>query len=587
MPSPSTEPADLGADRLDRRARGIAAAVEGLFALRKPDGSWSGELSPAATATGAAVIALRLADPDGSADLVAAAVGWLRRSQAADGGWGEDEGEPATLNATSIAVAGLAFAAPEEAAEEVRRGLAKLESMGGMAALGDRAQCSLSAVCLRFLALAGLYDEDELSRVPLELALLPRGLRSKLSFTVPGVMSWGVMDAHLRPARGWTKLLRRVAEPRALSYLDELVAFEGADGGFEESPLMSSCVAIGLHRAGVRPDIVAHCANYLRLTQKPSGAWSVNRDLEIPITAYVAIGLHDAGVGDDPRLAGTVRWFRDRQREGMNTVTGCPPGGWGWAYPSGWPNTGDTTATLLALGRFGLAPQDPAVRGGVDWLLAMQNRDGSWGCFTRNATLSLDAPCSVMSADTVSTFTEVGLLPADHPAVRRAIAWFGKAQQPDGGIGCRWYVGLTAGTAGALRCLAELGLGGSETARRCRRWLLAARNADGGWGPDRDTPSCAELTAWVALALLAAGAGDSGQDAEELAGAADYLLSVQRAEDGLWTPTVFGIYFLDVLYASDHHANGHALQALARYRDRLRATAPAAPTEPAVAGGDR
>ena len=60
----------------------------------------------------------------------------------------------------------------------------------------------MSAVCLRLMSLSGLHEEETLSRVPMELALLPRRLRGKLSFTVPGVMSWGVMDARLRPAGG-------------------------------------------------------------------------------------------------------------------------------------------------------------------------------------------------------------------------------------------------------------------------------------------------------------------------------------------------------------------------------------------------
>ncbi|HEX5121116.1 MAG TPA: prenyltransferase/squalene oxidase repeat-containing protein [Pseudonocardiaceae bacterium] len=546
-------------DRLDQA---IDAAVAGLTAIRRADGSWPGRLSPAATATGAAVIALRLADPVGSTDLVDAAVDWLRRSQDPSGGWGEDVGEPATLNATSIAVAALAFAAPDRAAREIELGQRKLAELGGREALGDRARCSLSAVCLRFMAVAGLHDENALSRVPLELALLPRKLRSKLSFTVPGMMAWGVMDRHRRPARGLTGLLRRLGEPRAMAYLDELVAFEGPNGGFEESPLMSSCVAFGLHRAGVREDIVRHCLNYLRTTQKADGSWSVNRDLEIPITAYVAIGVQDAC--GDPLAEQTVAWFRERQREGMPMVTGCPAGGWGWAYPSGWPNTGDATATMLALGRYGLPPDDPAIQGGVGWLTAMQNKDGSWGCFSKDAKITLDAPCSVMSADAVSTLHDVGGLAVDHPVIQRAVAWFAKSQRADGALACRWYVGLTAGTAGTLRVLTELGLGTSPTATRARDWLLAARNDDGGWGPDAGSPSCPELTAWAMLALLA----DPHSDEDILASAAAYLMSAQRAEDGLWTPVVFGIYFLDVLYASDHHANGHALQALARYRDR-------------------
>jgi squalene-hopene/tetraprenyl-beta-curcumene cyclase len=464
-------------------------------------------------------------------------------------------------------LAGLCYAAPQAAAPAIARGLARIDAMGGLEALRDKSVCSLGAVALRLLSLSGRYAEDRLMRVPVELALLPRRLRGKLSFTVPGVMSWGVMDARLRPGGPLRRALAPVAERRALSYLDELVDFEGDEGGFEESPLMSSCVAIGLARANVRSDIVRHCVNYLRRTQRADGSWSVNRDLEIPISAYVAIGLIDAGSATELRRAGCVDWFRHRQRNGMAGVTGAPGGGWGWAWPSGWPNTGDTTATMLALHRFGLPPDDPALAAGTEWLLRMQNRNGSWSCFSRNVSLTLDAPCSVMTADTVSTLHDVAGLPVDHPAIAKAVRWFAEVQQSDGSIGCRWYLGLTAGTAGALRALSELGLAGQDTARRCAQWLLSAQNADGGWGIDAGTPSCTELTSWAMLALLASPRHE--EVAGPLGAAADYLIRAQRSSDGLWTPTVYGIYFLDVLYASDHHANGHALQALARYRDRL------------------
>ena len=167
----------------------------------------------------------------------------------------------------------------------------------------------------------------------------------------------------------------------------------------------------------------------------------MNRDLEIPISAYVAIGLIDAGTRDGHRLAGCPTWFRERQRDGMAEVTGAPAGGWGWAWPSGWPNTGDTTATMLALHRFGLPPEHPAQLAGTDWLLRMQNRDGSWSCFSRNVKLSLDAPCTVMTADAVSTLHDAAGLPPEHPAIGRAVDWFAANQNPDGSLACRWYLG--------------------------------------------------------------------------------------------------------------------------------------------------
>jgi len=36
--------------------------------------------------------------------------------------------------------------------------------------------------------------------------------------------------------------------------------------------------------------------------------------------------------------------------------------------------------------------------------------------------------------------------------------------------------------------------------------------------------------------------------------------------DGLWEPTLLGVYFLDLWYHDDLLASGYALQALGRYR---------------------
>jgi hypothetical protein len=54
-----------------------------------------------------------------------------------------------------------------------------------------------------------------------------------------------------------------------------------------------------------------------------------------------------------------------------------PDGGWGWraAEPS---NAYSTGQTLYALATAGVAPSDPAIRRGVDYLRVTQNADGTW-----------------------------------------------------------------------------------------------------------------------------------------------------------------------------------------------------------------
>ncbi|HEU5333987.1 MAG TPA: prenyltransferase/squalene oxidase repeat-containing protein [Actinocrinis sp.] len=534
---------------------GLAAAHKALSALQRDDGSWAGMLSASAVATGSAVIALHRHDPVANADWIEAGCRWLRAAQDEAGGWGDDVGAPATVNATGIAMAALAVADPGESAAAIAAAGKRIEAFGGTAVFADKRQCTLRGVVQHYLADAGHYPREKIARTPLELVLMPAALRRRLSFTLPGVFSWGLWHSRSRGGIGH-RLLVRAAEPRVLDYLEQLQSFEDHRGGFEESPLMTSCVAYALIRARVAPSMVARCVDYLHKTMRADGSWSVDRDMDVSVTGFVSVALADADP-ESPELIRALSFLRSAQRPEPFPATGCPGGGWGWSLPSGWPNSGDTGATMLALHALGVTPNDPALRAGASWLTAMQNKDGSWGCFTRNAKISLDAPCVVLTADAVTALHRAGAVPVSDGRIRRAIAWFGTAQRSDGAFpGSQWYTGDVVGTAHALRMFADLGAPRHPVARRAQRWLRAAAGADGGWGS-------VEETGWALIALLAA--ADPG-DSELIENGARWLLDAQRA-DGRWDPAMVGVYFLDVRYAYDHFADALALRALAACRE--------------------
>ncbi|GAA1267383.1 prenyltransferase/squalene oxidase repeat-containing protein [Sphaerisporangium rubeum] len=547
---------------------GIAKAAEGLFARQRPDGSWEGFLPSSAVSTGSVIIALRVADPDASRELVAAGASWLRSHQLADGGWGDTPEAPASLNATAIAVAALRLTDAAASEEAVAAGLARIEGFGGWDAVADRRRCTLKAVCEQYLALAGLYPAERVGRMPFELALASSWLRRKLSFTVPGLMSWGVMQSRTQRFGPLRRAVNRLAEPRALDYLADLHDHEGPDGAVEESALMASVVCLGLASAGAAPGIVADYLRYLRGTVRPDGAWPVDRDIEFSVSMYLTHGLVDAGFGDDPRLRRTGEWIRASQRSRPFAPTGCPAGGWGWSLPSGWPDTDDTSCAVASLAALGAGADDSSLRRGTAWLLTMQNSDGSWGCFARNAKVSMDAPCSVMTSHAVLALHAAAGPPPAHglgddfaAPLARAVRWFGKAQRADGSYPCIWFRDSTAGTARVLDALGRLGLGGTPTATRALTWLLGHQRSDGGWGDGGSQPSSAEETAWAVLGLVSAGHADHPATGAGVR----WLLDHQRA-DGLWDATRLGVYFLGLTYWCDHIADGYALQALGRYR---------------------
>jgi squalene-hopene/tetraprenyl-beta-curcumene cyclase len=540
----------------------IAAVATSLFARQRGDGSWQDRLSSSAVVTATSVVGLHFADPDGSADLIRAGADWLRRTQSPDGGWGDAPGGPSTLIVTPSAVGALALVAPDESADHVRRGLAWIDRAGGMRAVSDPEQCKLSVMCEILLALGGLHDERKIRRMPIEVVHLPRRMQHRMSFIMPILYSWGLMQARTRRFSLPRRLLNRRATPRIRQYLSQIEEYHGSGAGFQDSPLMVSLVCLGLSRAGLWPDIVGRCVDYLRWSARPDGSWSVNRCLNFSATSWVTLGLQTAGYARDPRLAPALAWMADAQRRDSFAATGAPPGGWGWSVPGGWVDSDDTADALLCLAAQGARPDSAAVQAGVSWLLAMQSRNGSWSCFCPDSRLGLDAPCAAMTAHAVSALVLAGRLRPDDDAVGKAIRWFDTVQQPDGAIAALWYRGLTAGTGSVLETLGQLGLSDTRTAQRCRDWLIGHQQADGGWGDGRGAPSTAEETAWALLGLLAAG---PGPDHPAVESGVAWLVSRQRP-DGLWEPSMVGFYFFDLSYSNDLLAAGYALQALASYQ---------------------
>jgi squalene-hopene/tetraprenyl-beta-curcumene cyclase len=553
----------------DLRGRADTAlnrAVEAMWKLQRADGSWEGELASSPVATGAAAIAMHFVDPDGCADLIERAVAWLRTVQRPDGGWGDTPAGPSTLGGTTIGIAALRLTGPAGSADPATEaGLTALDRLGGRAYLRDLNRSPMYVVCQHYLYWAGLWPEAPAHRIPFEAILLPRFVATKMSFALPTIAAFGIMQSRTGDPGAVRRAVDRLAERRAFEVLEEMIEFEGTDGCFEESAFVAAVISVGLFRAGVGDAIVRRCMNYMRATVRADGSWPVDRDLELSCTSYVTTGLQDAGLAGDPRLIATERWIRASQRTEPFAITGCPPGGWGWARPSAWPDTDDTSLALTALGGFGRGPGDRNVDDGLAWLHRMQSRNGAWSCFIRNGRRQLDGPCSALTAHALIALTTAGGATADAPAVSRAVRWLASAQQPGGALRCQWFRGRTMPTARALTVLARLGLADEPTARGLAGWLAGHAESDGGWGDGDGSPASAEETAWAVIGLQAA--GHDGPVADGV----DWLVRRQRT-DGTWSPSEVGVYFPQLTYWCDHMANGHVIQALAGFNGRRTAS---------------
>ena len=439
--------------------------------------------------------------------------------------------------------------------------------------------------------------------------------------------------ARLRPLRGAS--VRR-AERWILDRLD------GSDGlGAIFPPIVWTVVALKcLGHADDSPEVVGQLEELdrLKLTERDDAGRPRTRlqPCKSPVwdTAISTIALREAGLPPHhDAIRGAADWLLDREIRTPGDASlrdpALEPSGWCFEYRNRfYPDTDDTCMVLMALARclpagsgtdwtadFGLggddrtviagrdvdprraladvaaaAPLTAAIRRGVNWLVAMQNRDGGWGAFDRDNDRELfcrvpfadhNAMIDPGTADLTARMLELfGLLgvPRDRPFMRRAERFLDDAQEPDGSWYGRWGVNHLYGTWQALLGLAAIGVRREDArVRRAVRWLKSVQHPNGGFGESPatyDRPETkgegeptASQTAWALMGLVAAGDASSPPARR----AADWLADAQNP-DGTWTePQFTGTGFPSVFYLRYHlYRHYFPLMALARYERATR-----------------
>ncbi|MBV8903063.1 MAG: squalene--hopene cyclase, partial [Acidobacteriia bacterium] len=279
------------------------------------------------------------------------------------------------------------------------------------------------------------------------------------------------------------------------------------------------------------------------------------------------------------------------------------PAGWAFEYTNEfYPDIDDTAMVMLALSR--IHSSDPARqkashRRGLDWLLAMQSKDGGWAAFDADNNWEflngvpfadhnamLDPSCADITGRVLEALAAHGVERA-HAAVRRGVDWLVRNQEPDGSWYGRWGVAYIYGTCFALRGLAASGESDREAhILRAGEWLRSIQNADGGWGESCASydhgaftvgPSTPSQTAWALLGLLAGGDTQSRSVETGL----EYLLETQRPDGGWDEELATGTGFPKVFYLNYHlYKDYFPLLALASFSKRVIREAPAGQVHP-------
>jgi squalene-hopene/tetraprenyl-beta-curcumene cyclase len=299
-----------------------------------------------------------------------------------------------------------------------------------------------------------------------------------------------------------------------------------------------------------------------RIAVCPSHVWD---------TALAVIALADAGVPtEDPALTRAAGWLLSQESRAPGDWAigqpGVAPGGWPFAAGcQGYPDFDDTAAVLRVLQLVEATDRKAdtvqARKRGTAWLLGLQSQAGGWATYeagkvTRLSQLIaglpfndfgpvLDPPWGGdVTGHVLETLGYEGL--AGSGQADRAIAWLASVQEPDGSWFGRWGTNYVYGTSAAVVGLVSAGTDpGSKVVTRAVEWFSRHQNPDGGWGEDCRSyaepatsgqgTSTASQTAWVRLALHAAGASASDP---RVVRALDWLAS-RQAPDGSWPEDEF------------------------------------------------
>jgi squalene-hopene/tetraprenyl-beta-curcumene cyclase len=379
---------------------------------------------------------------------------------------------------------------------------------------------------------------------------------------------------HIRP-------LRSVALKRAEKWM--LERFEMSDGLAAIFPsIMNSVIAMRCLGYSIDdPQVIRALDEFEKLGIEEGDTFRMQPCVS-PVwdTAYALFALGEAGVPPtDPRMVKCADWLLQKQvRNAGDWKVKNPegqPGGWYFEFNNEfYPDVDDSAQVCLGLsrvehpnGRY----QRESVQRATDWIYSMQCRNGGWASFDKNNdrmvfqyvpfadhNAMLD-PATVDITGRILEMLATYGYDKNHTAVKKAIEFLRKEQEPDGSWFGRWGVNYIYGTMLVLRGLEAVGVDHHEPyVQQAAEWLRMVQNSDGGWGESCGSyddanakgigESTASQTAWAVLGLMAANDMRSDSVARGIA----YLLRTQQ-KDGSWDePQYTGTGFPRVFYLKYH-----------------------------------
>jgi squalene-hopene/tetraprenyl-beta-curcumene cyclase len=514
----------------------LERSVQWLLDRQAPAGWWTGELETNVTMTAEQILLFRFLGVDVE-PVKAGAIEHILHHQRSDGSWALYYDGPADLSTTIEAYVALKVLGHPEQSDQMRRALAVISRLGGLA--------EARVFTKIWLALFGVYPWDGIPSLPPEIIDFPlwmpfnvydfacwargtvapltivvtkRPVRS-LGVDVSEVVNDGTQHAmHHVPGSGWMWWLDGVlkiydrwksnpwrdrAMQRVAQWVVDRQEADGSWGGIQP-PWVYSLIALDLMGYSLdHPVMRRGLAGCDRFTIDDAQGWRFQACMS-PVwdTAWALRALALAGLDrTDPAMRRAVHWMLDEQ------IPADAPGDWrvrndlcganGWAFEfdnDAYPDIDDTAVVVLSLLEAGERDDVAhAVESGTTWTLAMRSRNGAWAAFDQDNTRELlyrmpfadfgaliDPPTEDVTAHVLEMLAALGRGPGD-PYVDDGLRYLRETQRADGSWWGRWGVNFVYGTWCVISALAPLRTG-RDMLERGAAWLIARQNADGGWG---------------------------------------------------------------------------------------------------------
>ena len=311
-------------------------------------------------------------------------------------------------------------------------------------------------------------------------------------------------------------------------------------------------------------------------------------------TCLSVAALTEAGAqADHPVMQQAVEWLFDHQifvsGDWVGQAPGLESGAWAFQYENDkYPDVDDTGMVLMSLLRAGAHDKEhkkKRINQALNWIMGMQNPDGSWGAFDignhyehlnkipfADHGALVDPGTADLTARCIELLAMLGY-DASFPPVSRALEFLERDQEEDGSWYGRWGVNYIYGTWSVLSAIGAIGEDVAKPyVRKTVQWLQDRQNEDGGWGESCNTyddpalagrgVTTASQTAWALLSLMAVGEVGSPHVQRGI----DYLVQHQNAA-GEWDEEEYtGTGFPRVFYLRYHgYSRYFPLWALAVY----------------------